>query len=52
MNVEMSCSECGQKRAVPRYNINVNNVPAKAVREDRAGTLVDGEYKERGLAFD
>ena len=46
MNVEMSCSECGQKRAVPRYNINVNNVPAKAVREDKAGTLVDGENKD------
>ena len=47
MNVEMSCSECGQKRAVPRYNINVNNVPAKAVREDKAGTtLTDGENKD------
>ena len=45
MNVEMSCSECGQKRAVPRYNINVDNVPDKAVREDRAVVLVDGEFE-------
>ena len=37
MSVGMSCSGCGQKRAVPRYNINVDNVPDKAVREDRAG---------------
>ena len=52
MSAGMSCSECGQKRAVPQYNINVDNVPDKAVREDRAGALVDGEHKERGLAFD
>ena len=31
---------------VPRYNINVDNAPAKAVREDRAGNLADGEYKD------
>ena len=51
MSAGISCSGCGQKRAVPRYNTNVDNAPDKAIREDRAGALADGENKERGFGL-
>ena len=52
MSVGMSCSGCGQKRAVPRYNINVDNMSVKAIWEDRAGSSQTARIKIRGLAFD